>query len=56
MLAALLGVSACDPGPKCVRDHSETEYHVVVGTDGNVSMQPVYVDVCDEYAKETPKP
>jgi hypothetical protein len=55
MLVALLGLSACDPGPECTRDHSETQYQVVVGADGNVSMQPVFIDVCDEYAKETQK-
>lgn len=55
MLAALLGLSACDPGPECVKEHTETQYQVVVGPDGNVGMQPVFIDVCDEYAKETQK-
>jgi hypothetical protein len=52
MLAALLGLSACDPGPECIKDHTEVQYQTVIGPNGSVSMQPVFIDVCDAYAKE----
>jgi hypothetical protein len=51
MLAALLGLSACDPGPECVRSHMETQWVTVIGYKGSVSMHPVFVSVCDQYAK-----
>jgi hypothetical protein len=56
MLVALLGLSACDPGPECIKDHTEITYTTVIGPNGSVSLQPTFTDVCDEYAKETAKP
>jgi len=52
MLAALLGLSACDPGPRCERSHLETQWVTVVGYKGSVSVHPVFVSVCDKYAKQ----
>lgn len=51
MVAALLGLSACDPGPRCVHSHLETQWVTVVGYKGGISVHPVFVSVCDKYAK-----
>ena len=46
---------ACDPGPECVKSHSELTW-VPVFNGKTSTIHPVWTSVCDEYAKESPKP
>lgn len=50
----MLGAAGCDPGPECVRSHSELTW-VPVWTGKTSTLHPVWTSVCDRYAKETPK-
>lgn len=50
-----LSLTACEPGPECIRSHSEMTW-VPVWTGKTSTLHPVWTSVCDSYAKETAKP
>ena len=55
VVAAAAVLTGCDPGPECVKSHGEMTL-VPIWTGKTTTIQPVWTDVCDEYAKETKAP